>query len=195
MGPFSSKTIGGVEKKLRTPGYWTQTKLLFSREVKNTKRDKTVFLARVILTVIIAAFVGSLFLNVGQTDSTKFFNLHSHFGAITAVSAVMMIITSQTALVIFPTERPVFLREYTTDHYSVVSYFASRLVMEVIITGILCLTLVSAICVLMAQIEVPVLLAYALVVSFCAPRTVLLFSWSVLKEPSVSTTWQTLLWP
>ena len=44
--------------------------------------------------------------------------------------------TAQPALLSFPQERPVFLREYSTDHYSVFSYFLSRLTMEAFITAL-----------------------------------------------------------
>jgi ABC-type multidrug transport system permease subunit len=43
--------------------------------------------------------------------------------------------TAQPALLAFPEERPVFLREYSTNHYSVLSYFMSRLTMEAFITA------------------------------------------------------------
>jgi len=42
--------------------------------------------------------------------------------------------TAQPALLAFPDERPVFLREYSTNHYSVVSYFLARLTMEAVVT-------------------------------------------------------------
>jgi hypothetical protein len=44
--------------------------------------------------------------------------------------------TAQPALLAFPEERPVFLREYSTNHYSVISYFLARLTMESFITGL-----------------------------------------------------------
>ena len=44
--------------------------------------------------------------------------------------------TAQPALLSFPEERPVFLREYSTNHYSVISYFVSRLTMEAVITAL-----------------------------------------------------------
>lgn len=37
---------------------------------------------------------------------------------------------SQTALLIFSSERPVFLREYATNHYTILPYFLSKLVAE-----------------------------------------------------------------
>jgi ABC-type multidrug transport system permease subunit len=44
--------------------------------------------------------------------------------------------TAQPALLAFPEERPVFLREYSTNHYSVLSYFMSRLTMEAVVTAL-----------------------------------------------------------
>ena len=39
-------------------------------------------------------------------------------------------------LIVFPEERPVFVREYSTNHYSVLSYFVSRLMLEAYLTAI-----------------------------------------------------------
>eukprot|EP00980_Cylindrotheca_fusiformis_P022378 scaffold9262_cov107-Cylindrotheca_fusiformis.AAC.7 len=44
--------------------------------------------------------------------------------------------TAQPALLAFPAERPVFLREYSTNHYSVLSYFLSKFTMEAVITAL-----------------------------------------------------------
>lgn len=44
--------------------------------------------------------------------------------------------TTLPALVAFPEERPVFLREYSTGCYSVVSYFVGRFFMEVMVTAV-----------------------------------------------------------
>lgn len=53
--------------------------------------------------------------------------------------------TAQAALLAFPQERPVFLREYSTNHYSVISYFVSRFTMEAVLTAlqVLVMTMVS----------------------------------------------------
>jgi ABC-type multidrug transport system permease subunit len=44
--------------------------------------------------------------------------------------------TAQPALLSFPEERPVFLREYSTNHYGVLPYFMSRLTVEVVVTAV-----------------------------------------------------------
>ena len=44
--------------------------------------------------------------------------------------------TALPTLLIFPQERPVFLREYSTNHYSVLSYFMSRFAVEAFVTAV-----------------------------------------------------------
>jgi uncharacterized phage infection (PIP) family protein YhgE len=47
-----------------------------------------------------------------------------------------MLATALPTLIMFPDERPVFLREYSTNHYNVVSYFLSRLGLETFLTAV-----------------------------------------------------------
>ena len=44
--------------------------------------------------------------------------------------------TALPALMVFPAERPVFVREYSTNHYQIVPYFAAKLAMEAFLTSI-----------------------------------------------------------
>jgi hypothetical protein len=50
------------------------------------------------------------------------------------VIMLMMFGSAMPALLAFPSERPIFLREYSTNHYSVISYFISKLTMECVVT-------------------------------------------------------------
>jgi len=118
------------------PGFFLQTKLLFVREWQNLKRDTAAIGTRMGSTAFLSILVGAIFFEVGETDSSESFNLQSHFGALIMVLLMSMFGTAQPALISFPTERPVFLREYSTNHYSVVSYFMSRLTMEAIVTAL-----------------------------------------------------------
>ena len=124
------------------PGFFVQARKLFAREVTNLKRDPSVFSARIILNAILSFFLGSIFWDVRETNSAVFTNLQSHFGALVTCSVLIMVATGQSALMSFPSERPVFLREYTTNHYSVASYFTSRLIIETLVTCILSICLV-----------------------------------------------------
>jgi ABC-type multidrug transport system permease subunit len=49
---------------------------------------------------------------------------------------IAMFSTALPTLIMFPEERPVFIREYSTNHYNVVSYFLSRLGLETFLTAI-----------------------------------------------------------
>ena len=62
-------------------------------------------------------------------------NLQSQFGAFIMVVLMSMFGTAQPSLLAFPEERPVFLREYSTNHYGVLPYFLSRLTMELVVTA------------------------------------------------------------
>jgi ABC-2 type transporter len=117
------------------PGVFTQTNMLFMREVRNLHRDVTALGARFGLTVFLSVLIGVIFLDVGNEDSGDVVNLNSQFGALVMLTLMVMFGTAQPALLSFPEERPVFLREYSTNHYSVVPYFISRLTMEAIVTG------------------------------------------------------------
>lgn len=117
------------------PGMFVQTSLLFHREMINLRRDVTSLRARFGLTIFLGSLSGVIFLNVGSSDSSIQSNIQSHFGGLIMVAFMSMFATAMPSLLAFPEERPVFLREYSTNHYSVVSYFISRLTMEAVITA------------------------------------------------------------
>ena len=129
----------------RPPGMLVQIRLLFNRELMNLRRDVTAVGARFGLTIFLGTLIGIIFLNVGASDTTVPSNLQSHFGALIMVCLMSMFGTAQPALLAFPEERPVFLREYSTNHYSVISYFVSRLTMEAFITALQILVQVSSV--------------------------------------------------
>jgi hypothetical protein len=121
---FDARRVGGL----------TQVKMLFKRELLNLKRDTTAIGSRMGLTIFLGVLIGIIFLDVGETNRADFSNVQSTFGALIMVLMMGMFGTAQPALLSFPEERPVFLREYSTDHYSVGAYFLSRLSMEAFIT-------------------------------------------------------------
>ncbi len=120
----------------RQVGIPTQLMMLFKREVKNIRRDTAAVGARFGLTIFLGLLIGLIFKDVGESDSSNNQNLQSHFGALIMVMLMSMFGTAQPALLAFPEERPVFLREYSTNHYSVVSYFLARFSMEAVITAL-----------------------------------------------------------
>jgi hypothetical protein len=126
-----------------TPGLRTQLRMLCIREVRNLLRDRVALAARFLFTIFLSLLIGVIFLDVGNSDSAENANLNSHFGSLIMVLLMSMFGTAQPELLAFPEQRPVFLREYSTNHYSVVAYFTSRLSMEIFITALQSLVLVS----------------------------------------------------
>jgi hypothetical protein len=118
----------------RPVGMMTEIRMLFGREISNLRRDVGAVGARFGLTIFLSVLIGVIFLDVGKSNSANQQNLQSHFGALIMAMLMSMFGTAQPALLAFPEERPVFLREYSTNHYSVISYFLSRLTMEAFIT-------------------------------------------------------------
>mmetsp|Transcript_8123 Transcript_8123/g.11706 ORF Transcript_8123/g.11706 Transcript_8123/m.11706 type:complete len:636 (+) Transcript_8123:143-2050(+) len=116
-------------------GFATQTKLLYEREVKNFFRAKQAIVARTMMSTLISSLLGCIFLNVAETDFTYFINIQSTFGALLMALLANVFSTALPSLIAFPEERPVFLREYSTNHYSVTAYFSSRLSMEFLVTA------------------------------------------------------------
>jgi hypothetical protein len=120
----------------KPPGMPTQLKLLFRRECYNLVRNTTALGARLGGTIFVGLLIGIIFFDVGNTDSSLPINIQSHFGALIMCLITALFGTAQPALLAFPDERPLFLREYSTNHYSVISYFLARLFNEAIITGV-----------------------------------------------------------
>ena len=124
-------------------GIVTQTSMLFHREIVNLARDKSAFLPRLFQTAVLATIIGIIFFQVGEESATDPSNIQSRFGAITICSAVALIYTGQASLIVFPEERPIFIREYSTNHYSVAAYFMSHLAIEAITSAVQMFILVS----------------------------------------------------
>ena len=70
-----------------------------------------------------------------DNDFSKYINAQSTFGALLMALLANVFSVALPSLTCFPEERPVFLREYSTNHYSVLAYFASRLTIELLVTA------------------------------------------------------------
>jgi ABC-type multidrug transport system permease subunit len=136
LGNTIQSTDSWVRGSVPPPGLCTQISMLFKRDFLDIKRNTKAVGARYIVTLFLSLLIGLIFLNVGSSDQTVGINSQSHFGALIMVLITSMFGTAQPPLAIFPEERPVFLREYSTNHYSVIAYFLSRLVNELVLTGL-----------------------------------------------------------
>jgi len=112
----------------------TQIKLLYLREWRNVTRDKASLGTRLGITAFLNLLFGLIFQDVGRTSNDVMINVQSHFGTVVMVLISAMFGAAQPALLAIPEERPLFLREYSTDHYSISGYFLSRLTVEALVT-------------------------------------------------------------
>jgi hypothetical protein len=112
----------------------TEMKLLYVRELKSMARFTMPLKVRFGFATIISVLIGAIFLRIGSTDTSVPKNFLSHFSGLGLSLMSNMIATTMSSLLSFPLERPIFLREYTTGHYSVTSYFFSKLTIEAFIT-------------------------------------------------------------
>jgi ABC-type multidrug transport system ATPase subunit len=150
LGLTLTKRGGDSPDKGDTPvGMPAQIGMLFAREYKNVTRDVSALGSRFGFSIVLSTLIGIIFFDVGNQPRDVAANLNAQFGGMVMVMMMGMFGTAQNALLAFPQERPVFLREYSTNHYSVVAYFLSKLTVEAVVTA--------------AQVFVMVMISYFLV--------------------------------
>jgi len=123
-------TNGSTSYVIKHVGFVTQTRLLFDREIKKLYRDKFSLVIRVGSSTIFGLLFGLIFLNVGKSYYIEYPEVMASFGAIANLLISTMFGVAQSSLSEFPTDRPVFLREYSTNHYSILSYFLAKFTIE-----------------------------------------------------------------
>lgn len=111
-------------------GIATQTRMLFDREFKKLRRDKLALVVRIGSSAVFGLLFGMIFFGVGRSDYVDFAEVMASFGAIANLLIGIMFGVAQSALISFPQDRNVFLREYSTNHYSVFPYFLSKFTVE-----------------------------------------------------------------
>lgn len=95
--------------------WWTQIALLFGREMKHLKRDYMSLVIRLGSTSFFGLFYGLIYLNIGKSDLNDALNVQAVFGAIANILISTMFGVAQSALMDLPRDRPIFLREYSTN--------------------------------------------------------------------------------
>lgn len=111
-------------------GCCTQMYALMLREFRNLGRDKAGLGARFGMTAFLNILVAVIFYQVGN-QSLDTYDINSHFGALTQLVIGTMFGSAQPMILTFPQERPIFLREYGTGTYGIVSYFISKIIVEI----------------------------------------------------------------
>ena len=103
-----------------TASFGTQLMWLGWRERLALQRDKAGTFVPFFITGFLHVIFSLIFLGVGSGNSENVVKLTSHAGAVTFITVSAMFGTSQTALLTFPFERPLFLREYANGTYGAI---------------------------------------------------------------------------
>mmetsp|Transcript_4023 Transcript_4023/g.8458 ORF Transcript_4023/g.8458 Transcript_4023/m.8458 type:complete len:489 (-) Transcript_4023:76-1542(-) len=114
-----------------TSTFMTQLSWLVSREKDSLVRDKAALIGRFGITIFLNLLFGLIFRDAGAKDDSNEGNFYDHFGALTMVTISSMFGAAQPTLLAFPSQRPIFLREYSTGTYAIMPYFISKVAFEV----------------------------------------------------------------
>ena len=104
--------------------YW-----LSVREFRSLYRDTGSLIGRFGGTAFMNVLCAILFLNAGDQNQSKY-TVNSHFGAMVQFWIGGMFGAAQPALLMFPLERIVFIREKATNTYGTVPYVFAKLLVE-----------------------------------------------------------------
>lgn len=115
-------------------GFMRQLMFLTHREWQNTYRDVGALIGRFGVTIFLNLLFGLIFLNAGGKDDLNRTNFNGHFGALTMCTISSMFGSAQPVMLLFPFERPMFMREYSTGTYSATAYFMSKSFIELPLT-------------------------------------------------------------
>merc|ERR1712232_624178 len=100
---------------------------LLQREFRDIYRNPLLTVINVTITSVLAAIFGLMFWDVGRKDRSNMIVVQAVLGALVNLMISTLFGQSNTAIAMFARDRPLFLREYSTDHYSIVPYFLSKL--------------------------------------------------------------------
>ena len=100
------------------------------REFKNVYRDKQALGARFGACIFLGILQGLIFWQVGDTTQPDY-NIQSHFGAITMICIGAMFLNAQPVILSFPSQRPVFIREYASGLYGTIPYVLANTIISI----------------------------------------------------------------
>lgn len=130
--PKGHKIVPNPEDKLAIPddkkvSIMTELHYLLQREFRDIKRNPLMTVINVTITSILAVIFGLMFWDIGRKDRSEFVVVQAVLGALVNLMISTLFGQSNTAITTFARDRPLFLREYSTDHYNIVPYFLSKL--------------------------------------------------------------------
>jgi len=130
--PKDNKIVSKEGAKLEIPeqnpvSIFTELRYLLNREFRDIHRNPLMTVINVVITSVLAAIFGLMFWDIGRKDRSETIVVQAVLGSLVNLMISTLFGQSNTAITIFARDRPLFLREYSTDHYNIVPYFLSKL--------------------------------------------------------------------
>jgi energy-coupling factor transporter ATP-binding protein EcfA2 len=114
-------------KGFRRLGWWGQFTILSGRTWKNLYRNPMLMLAHYAISIVLAVLCGYLFFGI-RDDISGFQNRLGLFFFVLALFGF----STLTSLNVFAQERTLFLRERANGYYSPITYFASKVLFDIV---------------------------------------------------------------
>ena len=132
-------SIGGSTKgaKTKMAPFHTQLRYLFVRELQQFKRDTMTLKARLGMAAGLALVVGLIFFqngkNWGEDGNVEdiFVSVNDHRAAIVFLGINALFLAAQPMLLVFPLERPVFIREHMSGTYGAAAYMVAKTMIDI----------------------------------------------------------------
>ena len=122
------------------PSLCLQLKFLLNRHLKNLIRNKSILRTKIGQSIGLGLIIGLTFLNIPGSDAKAQVQDRNGSLFISSFSQVLLPIIGTLAL--FSLERPIILREISSGYYNSLSYYLSKMIIEIplqiIITFITC---------------------------------------------------------
>ncbi|XP_076246923.1 ATP-binding cassette sub-family G member 4 isoform X2 [Calliopsis andreniformis] len=112
--------------KSKTSSFWQEEKVLLLRAMICTKRDNTLTKLRLAAHVVIAFLLGVVFYNSGINAS----RVNSNIACVFFILLFLYFSSSMPAVLVFPVEAAVFLREYLNNWYRLRSYYTTKIMSD-----------------------------------------------------------------
>jgi len=120
--------------------FFTEFKMLQRREFQNFLRSPIGVVINVAMTVVLSLIFSVIFWGIAGRPRESMPVVQGVVGATANILVSTLFGQSNPAMMVFSRDRPVFLREYSTDHYTIVPYFLSKLYSEAFNSGLTILT-------------------------------------------------------
>ena len=124
--PVDKTTLSSGRGKVTKATRMTQFRLLLRREMQNTWRDPRVLAARFGMTVFLATLTSGMMWKQGESSDDQ-----ARIAVLTNLVIGTLFGVAQPLILTLPLEKPIFIREFSSGLYDVLSYFFAKIAIEI----------------------------------------------------------------